>query len=121
MITVTLLSLILPCSIPLHGVRASAPTLPVGTFSLAPSLTIGSNGDALVALEAGKGDNRNRVQAQKPAPKPHPEVQKLIDAATDDKLEWKDMPALQEKALAKAKELKEVCGEATTLHWFCRA
>jgi len=57
------------------------------------------------------------VQDAKQAPKPTPEVQKLIDAAISDKLEWKDKIPLLEKALARARELKDACGEGTALFW----
>lgn len=61
-----------------------------------------------------------QAQERKQVPKPHPDVQKLIDTATDDKVEWKDMMQLLEKALAKARELQDVCGEGRVLNWMGR-
>lgn len=61
-----------------------------------------------------------QTQEQRQAPIPHPEVQKLIDEATGGQVALKDMLPLLERALVKAMELKDLCGEGRALNWMGR-
>ena len=61
-----------------------------------------------------------QTQEQKQAPKPHPEVQKLIDEATGEQPSHEKRIPILEKALSRAREIRDIPGEARALFWLGR-